>query len=472
MKRIFSRKALLWLVGILAVLALIAWWLIRGDVADYSVDDTSGPKPVLVDPNPQTIPTVKVAEVVGWKEGEAPTPAQEDLAVNRFAAGLDHPRSMLLLPNGDVLVAETNSPPRKNPGVEGKVMRWLMARAGAGTPSANRISLLRDANQDGVAEEKHVLLTGLNSPFGMALKGDQLLVANTNSVMSFPFTPGQTKIDAKGEKLFDLPATGTNNHWTRGLILNPEQTLLYISVGSASNIGEQGIDVEKNRAAILEYDFEKKRLGRFATGLRNPVGMDWNPNSGELWTVVNERDMLGSDLVPDYLTNVPYGAQYGWPWIYWKKNIDDRVKAPMPNFLMEYTRKPEYGLGAHTAPLGLAFARPGSAMGADWAEGAFVARHGSWNRNPASGYDVVFVPFDDRGSPLVERDKEGIIKPGSPPIPILTGFLNDAGKARGRPAMLAWDKTGSLLVTDDVSGIIWRVSNRRELSNPGAPAAR
>lgn len=454
--KLFSRKTLITLAIILVIVVIPVWWLMRGDTAEYSTLETSGPKPVFDTPRAETFPTINVAEAVGWPKNGAPT-AAKGLKVERFAADLDHPRSMLTLPNGDVLVTETNSPPRENKGAEGFVMKYLMGKAGAGGASPNRVVLLRDANQDGVAEQRHVLIgKGLNSPFGLALVGDKLFVANTDSLMAFPFTPGMTSITAKGEKLADLPSTLPNNHWTRGLLASADESLLYISVGSASNIAEHGIEVEKNRAAILEYNIETGKLRRHAAGLRNPVGMDLNPDTGELWTVVNERDMLGSDLVPDYLTSVPFASQFGWPWLYWRKNYDDRVEPVMPRYLQEYTKRPDYALGSHVAPLGLAFSRKDTALGPQFARGAFVALHGSWNRKPAAGYSVIFVPFKDNGLPIANVYEPENIKQGLP-VDILTGFLSD-GKALGRPAMLAFDQSGALLVSDDVGGIIWRVS--------------
>ncbi|MBB3859873.1 glucose/arabinose dehydrogenase [Novosphingobium hassiacum] len=448
------KKILIAIVVIIAIIAAYIAWSIHGTSAQYSLADTTGTRPKLADPDEQTIPTIKTADPIGWKDGEAPVAAQ-GLVVTRFADKLDHPRTVVTLPNGDVLVAETNSPPRKDDGgITGMVMGYLFKKVGAGGTSPNKIVLLRDANGDGTAEQRFVMENpALDSPFGMAFRDGRLLVANHNAVVSFPYALGQTTLSGTPEKLMDLPGGG--NHWARNLLLSPDGNLLYVTVGSASNIAEGGIEAEKGRAAIHEYDFTKKRAREFASGLRNPNGLDWNPNSQELWTTVNERDMLGSDLVPDYLTNVPFGAAYGWPWAYWKKNIDWRVEAPMPQYLMEYVRKPEYGLGAHVAALGLTFSKGGNRMGAKFASGAFIARHGSWNRRPLSGYDVVFVGFDDRGNVLKK-----------PPVPVLTGFLTDDENARGRPTWVAFAKDGALLVSDDTGGVIWRVTA------PGAqPAA-
>ena len=438
------KKALIFIGVLVLVLAVVGYFLLRGNQAEFTDAQLTGPDPVIAEADEETIPTMGLAEPIGWNDDAAPTPA-EGLSVNRFAEGLTHPRTMLVLDNGDVLVAETNSQPREAKGITGFVMKHLMGRVGAGVPSPDRIVLLRDRDGDGVSDAKTELLGGLKSPFGMVVRNGRLIVANTDAVLSFPFEPGDTRIDGEPWQLMALPGGG--NHWTRNLALDEEADKLYVSVGSASNIGEKGMDIEKGRAAIHEYDFAKQEARLFAAGLRNPTGLAINPDSRELWTTVNERDMLGPDGPVDYLTNVPVGAQYGWPWVYWKNIIDDRVEAPMPQFLTEYTRRPEYALGAHTAPLGLVFARNGG-LGGKFINGAFVARHGSWNRKPLSGYDVVFVPFDGRGNTQ-----------GETPLPVLTGFIgNDGDDANGRPAMLAWDRTGALLVSDDTAGIIWRVS--------------
>jgi glucose/arabinose dehydrogenase len=441
------RTIALWTFGVLAVLALALWIATRPDTADLTLAQTTGPRPTLAEADAETIPTVKIAEPIGWKAGEAPTPAA-GLAVTRFAEGLAHPRTVYALPNGDVLVAETNSQPRSGGGIEAMVAKWLFRKAGAGVPSPDRIQLLRDADGDGRAEQKFLFRQGLKSPFGMAYRetpeGAQLLVANTDAVLSFPFKLGETALAGQPTKLMDLP--GGANHWARNLLLSPDGAKLYVSVGSASNIAEKGIDKEKGRAAIHEYDFAKKSHRIFSAGLRNPNGMDWNPASGELWTVVNERDMLGSDLVPDYLTNVPFGSHYGWPWVYWRDTLDMRVEEPAPEYVLSYIRRPEYALGSHVAPLGLVFARGGHLLGPRFANGAFIARHGSWNRKPLSGYDVVFVAFDARGNDLPAR-----------PVPVLSGFLTGDGKTRGRPTWVAWARDGALLVSDDTGGVIWRV---------------
>ena len=433
------------LVVLILVLAVAAWWVTRGVPAEHTVAEVTGDDPVLAEPDPQTIPTVQVATPVGWEEGEAPA-AAEGLAVNRFAEGLEHPRIIYPLPNGDILVTLTNAPERPLAGgwLTNLVAGFLFREAGAAVPSPNQLVLLRDADGDGVAETRAVLREDLASPSGIAWGDGSLYVANHDAVLRFDYEPGATTLEGAPEKLMDLPAAG--NHWMRNLVLNPDNTRLYVAVGSASNIGESGMEAEQGRAAIHEINLETGRSRQYAAGLRNPNGLAWNPWNGELWTTVNERDMLGSDLVPDYMTNVPVGAQYGWPWLYWGDVVDDRVDAPMPNFLVEYTRRPEYALGPHVAALGLAFTREGSTMGEAFGQGAFIARHGSWNRKPPSGYDVVFVRFDDRGNP------------SGKPVQVLESFLAGDGKTRGRPTWVAWDRTGALLVSDDTAGIIWRVT--------------
>lgn len=441
-----SAKRKLLATVLVIVLALVAFgaWVWHGNPSDRSIDATSGKKPLLVEAESERFPSVGLAETVGWKPGEAPR-AAKGFAVARFAEGLDHPRTLLTLPNGDVLVAETNSPPRSGGGLTGFVMGLMMKRVDAGGPSPNRIVLLRDGDGDGKAEQRFTFREkGLDSPSGMAWGADKLFIANHNAVLAFDFTPGATTLAGEPKKLMDLPAGG--NHWMRNLLLSADGKKLYVAVGSASNIGDEGMAAEAGRAAIWEIDLTNGSRRQFAAGLRNPNGLALNPSTGELWTVVNERDMLGPDLVPDYLTNVPVGAQYGWPWVYWKDVIDWRVKDPMPEFLTEYTRKPEYALGAHTAPLGLLFSSGGNVMGDGFANGAFIARHGSWNRKPLAGYDVVFVRFDDHGNP------QGL------PQPILSGFLKDKDSAtHGRPVWLTWDKAGAMLVSDDTGGVIWRV---------------
>ncbi len=440
-----KRKLLIALVVFLLIAALFIGWIWRGTPAKYSLDQLSGKDPVLAEPDVEQIPSVAVAKAVGWAASEAPVGAA-GLTVSRFAEGLTHPRVMLTLPNGDVLVTETNAPKgNMGGGLMGTIAGLLMKRAGAVGESPERLVLLRDADGDGKAEARFTLRQkeGLESPSGLAWGGGKLYVANHNAVLQFDYALGETKLSGAPKKLMDLPAAG--GHWMRNLILSPDGKALYAAVGSATNIGEQGMALEAGRAAIWQLDLATGRARQFANGMRNPNGLAWNPSTGELWSVVNERDQLGPDLVPDYLTNVPIGAHYGWPWVYWKDQEDERVIAAAPDYFDDYVRKPEYALGSHVAPLGLAFATGGHRLGDAFANGAFIARHGSWNRHPLSGYDVVFVKFDANGNPL------GL------PMPVLTGFLNGTGDTRGRPTWLAFDKGGALLVTDDTAGIVWRV---------------
>lgn len=453
------RKIAIALVVILVLAAGAFWFLSRGDTADLSVDEVAGTDPVLQEGDPQSFPTVQIAEPVGWQKGEAPTPA-EGLEVVRFAEGLDHPRILYALPNGDVLVTLTRAPKAEGGGggimaaIQGWIAGMLFEKAGSAGESPNQIVLLRDEDGNGSAEKQVVILEeGLDSPSGMSWKDGTLYVANHNAVLAFPYELGSEKVSGTPRKLMDL--AGGGGHWMRNLEISPDGKSLFVAVGSVSNIGEQGMEVEEGRAMIWEYNLETNRQRQYGVGLRNPNGMDFSPWTGELWTTVNERDMLGSDLVPDYLTNVPVGAQYGWPWIYFKDNFDRRVEAPMPRFLQEYTRKPEYALGPHVAALGLVFAREGHVMGGKFAAGAFIARHGSWNRKPPSGYDVVFVEFDARGNPVGK------------PVPVLTGFLKNDGTTRGRPTWVEWASDGALLVSDDTAGIIWRVRSPSASPAPG-----
>jgi glucose/arabinose dehydrogenase len=438
------KKIAIGLVAVVLILVALGWWLTRGEPAEHSVLEVSGTDPTLAEADAQTIPTVWVAEPIGWPDGAAPD-AAEGLAVTRFAEGLAHPRVIYAMPGGDILVAETSAPERPSMGgIQDLIAGYLFRRAGAAVPSPNRLVLLRDADGDGAAEARHVLREDLSSPSGIAWHDGTLYVANHDAVLAFAYEDGVTTLTGTPRKLMDLPRAG--NHWMRNLVLNDDGTRLYVAVGSASNIGENGMEAEQGRAAIHELDLESGESRIYASGLRNPNGLAWNPWSGELWTTVNERDMLGSDLVPDYLTNVPIGATYGWPWLYWGENVDERVEAPMPNFLTEYSRTPEYALGPHVAALGLAFTREGSTMGEAFGRGAFIARHGSWNRKPPAGYDVVFVRFDERGNPQGK------------PIKVLGSFLAGNGQTHGRPTWVAWDKTGALLVSDDTANIIWRVT--------------
>jgi glucose/arabinose dehydrogenase len=415
-----------------------------GDTAVLNPDESVGPTPKLPPPNETLIPTLKIAPAVGWPQGAKPK-ALSGLTVTAFAQGLQHPRWVYVLPNGDVLVAETNAPERPDDGggIKGWVVDMVQEQAGAAAPSANRITLLRDADGDGVAETRSVFLEKLNAPFGMALVGNDFFVANTDAVVRFAYTEGATRLDGQGTKVADLPGGTLNHHWTKGLVASRNGAKLYASVGSNSNIAENGIDKEVNRAAILEIDVATGRSRLFASGLRNPVGMAWEPMTGALWTVVNERDELGSDLVPDYLTSVRDGGFYGWPYSYYGRNVDERVEPPAPD-LVERAIVPDYALGTHVAPLGLTFA-DGAALGTPFADGAFVGLHGSWNRDPLNGYKVVFVPFANG-------------RPAGKPVDVLTGFVNAEGNAHGRPVGVAIDRRGGLLVADDVGNTVWRVS--------------
>lgn len=404
-----------------------------------------GINPQLPEPTTSLLPVVKIAEAVGWTQGQAPRPA-EGLKVQAFATGLDHPRWVYVLPNGDVLVAETNAPPRPDEGggIRGFFEEGVMKKAGAVTPTANRITLLRDQDGDGVAETRSIFLDHLNSPFGMTLAGGRLYIANTDGVVSVPYAQDLTQVSATPEVLTDLPAGRLNHHWTKSLVASPDGSKLYATVGSNSNVGENGLDKEEGRAAIWEIDRATGAKRLFATGLRNPNGMDWEPQSGALWVAVNERDELGHNLVPDYITSVKDGAFYGWPWSYFGSNVDTRVKPERPDMVAKAV-VPDFAVGAHTASLGLTFAA-GQELGPQYANGAFVGQHGSWNRDPFSGYKVIFVPFSGG-------------KPSGDPVDVLTGFIDaDKELAFGRPVGVEIAKDGALLVADDVGNAIWRVS--------------
>ena len=405
-----------------------------------------GPDPSLPEPAPRLLPIVSIAPAKGWAEGQMPA-AADGLTVNAFARGLDHPRWLLVLPNGDVLVAESNAPAHPDAGFDLKnwIASKIMARAGAGVPSPDRITLLRDSDGDGVADLRSVLLSGLHSPFGMALVGEQLFVANTDAVLRFPYPRDALTIGTAGDVIATLPAGAVNYHWTRNLIASPNGSRLYVTVGSNSNVADHGIEQETGRAAIWEINLANGAHRIFASGLRNPNGLAWQPDTGALWTAVNERDEIGNDLVPDYMTSVRDGGFYGWPYSYYGDHVDVRVTPPRPE-LVATAIAPDYALGAHTASLGLTAAR-GTALPERLRSGMFIGQHGSWNRKPLSGYKVIFVPFTAG-------------KPAASPVDVLTGFVDADGKALGRPVGVAIDAGGALLVADDVGNAVWRVTAR------------
>jgi hypothetical protein len=433
---------------LLLPLALALGLAACGERASLPVEAGIGPEPVLPPPKETLLPTVNIAPATGWPDGAMPS-AAEGLTVAAFADGLDHPRWLYVLPNGDVLVAETNAPerPEDAEGIKGWVTSLMMQRAGAGGPSADRITLLRDADGDGVVDLRAVFLEGLHSPFGMALVGSDLYVANTDALVRFSYREGQTRIEEPGDTVVELPAGPINRHWTKNVIASPDGARLYVAVGSNSNVAENGLAAEEGRAAIWEIDPASGRHRIFASGLRNPVGLAFEPETGALWTSVNERDELGSDLVPDYMTAVADGGFYGWPYSYFGAHVDSRVQPQRPD-LVAKAIVPDYALGAHTASLGLAFADGAESLPAGFRSGAFVGQHGSWNREPRSGYKVIFVPFADG-------------RPAGAPVNVLSGFVSDEGEALGRPVGVAIDAQGALLVADDVGNRIWRVSADR-----------
>ncbi len=432
-----SAKAMYGAIGMASAMVLVAC----SESANLPISAGMGPDPQLPPPNKTLLPTVHIAPAVGWPDGGRPV-AAPGTRVTAFADRLDHPRWVYVLPNGDVLVAESNAPPKpdEDRSLRGWVMAAVMKRAGAGVPSANRITLLRDADGDGVAELRSPFIENLYSPFGMALVGDEFYVANADALLKFPYVPGQLRITAAPTKVVDLPA-GRNHHWTKNVIAHPTGSKLYVTVGSNSNVAEHGMAEEAGRAAIWEVDPATGAHRIFASGLRNPNGLAWEPGSQTLWTVVNERDEIGSDLVPDYLTSVQDGGFYGWPYSYYGRYVDERVKPPRPD-LVATALVPDYALGAHTASLGLAFSEGGVLP---YPRGMFIGQHGSWNRKPHSGYKVVFVPFAGG-------------RPAGPARDVLTGFLDEQGRAQGRPVGVAFDARGGLLVADDVGNVIWRLS--------------
>ena len=406
-------------------------------------DEGYGASPTL--PAPQGgFPTVRAARAVGWRADAAPV-AAPGFAVSHYAEGLAHPRWLYVLPNGDVLVAESSTLPSRGGGFMDWISNAVQERAGALAQSANRITLLRDSDGDGVVDQRHIFAENLNQPFGMALVGNHFYVANTDGVVRFAYTPDAVHATGRGERILELPfREGDNGHWTRNLIANADGSKLYVAVGSSSNIAEHGMEDEEGRAAIWEFNPDGSDARIFASGLRNPVGMDWAPITNALWVVVNERDMLGDNLVPDYMTSVRKGAFYGWPYSYYGQHVDERVR-PQRADLVAMAVEPDYALGSHTASLGLHFYRA-AAFPEHYRNGVFIGQHGSWNRSVRSGYKVIFIPF-----------QQG--EPTGPPEDFLTGFLNERGEAQGRPVGVATDRTGALLVADDVGNIVWRVAS-------------
>jgi glucose/arabinose dehydrogenase len=440
------RRPRRWIADIAAVLPslLIVSSIGCAAGAKLRVVEGSGPEPHLPPPHHSVLPTVDVVTATGWPAGLTPT-AAAGLRVARFAEGLEHPRWLHVLPNGDVLVAETNAPPRPddNKGVKGWFFKRLQKKAGGAVPSPDRITLLRDTDGDGVADARFVFLSNLTSPFGMALIGETLYVANTDAIVRVPYTPGMTQAAMAPETVVELPAGPINHHWTKSLIASPDGTRLYVGVGSNSNAAENGINQESERAAVWEVDPERRMHRVFASGLRNPVGLAWEPDSGKLWVAVNERDELGGDLVPDFMTGLEDGAFYGWPYSYFGSHVDKRVSPQRPDLVAKAVI-PDYALGPHTASLGLAYSGDNS-LAEPFRHGMFVGQHGSWNRKPRSGYKVIFVAFKDG-------------RPVGAPLDVLTDFVAGNGDAMGRPVGVAIDRRGALLVADDVGNTIWRVT--------------
>lgn len=430
--------------GLLITLGLLlaggGWFVMRRRAARTDFAPAYGSAPTIPEARPQgSMPTLKMPTAKGWLPGEKPATAA-GLAVNAFALELKHPRWVYVLPNGDVLVAESATKPGPVKGFMDFAINRTMKRAGAIQENANRITLLRDADGDGTPEVREIFLENLNQPFGMALVGDTLYVGNTDSVMAFPYVEGQTRITAPGQKLMDMKPGG---HWTRNLQASTDGTKLYVGVGSLSNIAESGFAAEVDRAAIMELDLTTGKNRTFASGLRNPVGMAWEPTHGKLWTVVNERDGLGDETPPDYLTSVTDGGFYGWPYSYWGQTVDDRV-TPQDTALVARAIVPDYALGGHTASLGLCWHPEGTLPGMP--AGMIIGQHGSWNRSKLSGYKVVLIPFVDG-------------HPNGAPIDLLTGFLApDERTSHGRPVGVAVAADGSVLVADDVGHAVWRIT--------------
>jgi glucose/arabinose dehydrogenase len=429
------------------VLVLVVALTSCSEEAEFDVGTQIGPDPVLPEPRPELMPDLKIAEVVGWPEGRAPA-VPEGLKVTAYAVSLSHPRTVHTLPNGDVLVVQSRGPegkplPRPKDIIRSYIMSWAQS-GGAGPPKeSNLITLLRDANRDGQVDERSDLITGLHSPFGVAWIDDMLYVAAADAILAYPYRLGETVITEAPKVLMLLPGGPINHHWTKDLALSPDGRFLYASVGSNSNVGERGLEAEKQRAAIWQVDRKSGAACIFAYGLRNPNGLTFHPETGVLWTVVNERDELGPNLVPDYLTSVQAGGFYGWPWSYFGNHVDERVHPPRPD-LVEQAIKPDYALSSHVAPLGLTFSN-GSALPEPYANGAFIGEHGSWNRNMFNGYKVVYVPFRNGMPAGMAQD-------------VVTGFL-DGDRALGRPVGVAIDGTGALLIADDAGNAVWRVAS-------------
>lgn len=435
-------------VGVLslAVISAAGWkLLLHPEAAVLPVASGFGPSPDLPKPNHTLFPTVNIATPVGWSGTQAPSPAQ-GLAVTAYAKNLNHPRWLYKLPNGDILVAESNSPKTDVKTVKSRIAGFVMGKAGAGDASPNRIILLRDTSGNGTVDTRTVFLDHLYSPFGMALIGNDLYVANANEILRFPYHDGDTQIKTPGTKVVDLPA-GYNHHWTKNLLASPDGSFLYVTIGSNSNVADNGMEVEEGRARIDKLDLSTGKLTPYATGLRNPNGLAFEPDTGALWVAVNERDEIGSDLVPDYITAVKEGAFYGWPYSYYGQHVDSRVSPQRPDLVAQAV-VPDYAVGAHTASIGIAFSHDATQLPDAWCHGLFVAQHGSWNRRPKSGYKVIYVPFADG-------------QPAGMPIDVLTGFLtSDEAHVHGRPVGLALDRSGALLVADDVGNVVWRVTGQ------------
>lgn len=435
-------------VGVLslAVISAAGWkLLLHPEAAVLPVASGFGPSPDLPKPNHTLFPTVNIATPVGWSGTQAPSPAQ-GLAVTAYAKNLNHPRWLYKLPNGDILVAESNSPKTDVKTVKSRIAGFVMGKAGAGDASPNRIILLRDTSGNGTVDTRTVFLDHLYSPFGMALIGNDLYVANANEIVRFSYHDGDTQIKTPGTKVVDLPA-GYNHHWTKNLLASPDGSFLYVTIGSNSNVADNGMEVEEGRARIDKLDLSTGKLTPYATGLRNPNGLAFEPDSGALWVAVNERDEIGSDLVPDYITAVKEGAFYGWPYSYYGQHVDSRVSPQRPDLVAQAV-VPDYAVGAHTASIGIAFSHDATQLPDAWRHGLFVAQHGSWNRRPKSGYKVIYVPFADG-------------QPAGMPIDVLTGFLtSDEAHVHGRPVGLALDRSGALLVADDVGNVVWRVTGQ------------